>query len=335
SVMPGRSRSGSPYGRMLTRSVWFVPEDRADVLLPTAFAVQIALAAWWRSCGVTPDAVVGHSAGEVAAAYVAGALDLRDAVRVICRRARLLQTLTGRGAMMSVEMPYERAMRESTGGGLAIAVDAAPGQVVVSGPDEALTALTERCEAEGIRCRRLTTRVPGHSELVEPILAELGEQLAGITPRTPAVPFVSTVDAGAWNPAVDAAYWVRNLRQTVRFRPAVQDLAERGFGVFLEISAHPVLTYSIDRTVPGGGSARPAVLASVRRDEPPWESLLATLTELHCRGVAVDWSAWYPQGEIVPLPSYPWQHRPYWFTPQERQPADPTSGLCGRARVGG
>ncbi|MBF8193326.1 acyltransferase domain-containing protein, partial [Nonomuraea sp. K274] len=295
-------------------------EDRADVLLPTAFAVQIALAAWWRAGGVTPDAVVGHSAGEVAAAYVVGALDLPDAVRVICRRARLLQTLTGSGAMMSVELPYERALRESADWGLAVAVDAAPGQVVVSGTADALTALTERYEAEGIRCRRLTTRVPGHSEFVEPVLAELGEQLTDIAPRTPTIPFVSTVDAGAWNPVVDAAYWVRNLRQTVRFRPAIEDLAERGFGVFLEISAHPVLTYSIDRTLPSGGVARPAVLSSVRRDDPPWESLFATLTELHCRGIPVDWSARYPQGEIVPLPPYPWQHRPYWFTPQKPHP---------------
>ncbi|WP_327046160.1 acyltransferase domain-containing protein [Microbispora sp. NBC_01189] len=298
------------------------PEDRLDVLLPAAFAVQVALAAWWRSAGVTPDAVVGHSAGEVAAAYVAGALDLPDATRVICRRARLLQTLTGRGAMMSVDLSYERALRES-GGGLAVAVDAAPGQVVVSGPDEALAGLSERCEAEGVRFRRLATRVAGHSELVEPILAELGEQLSGITPRTAAVPFVSTVDPGVWNPLADAAYWLRNLRRTVHFRPAVEDLAARGFGVFLEISTHPVLAHSIDRTLPARGPARPAVLSSVRRDAPSWESLLETLAELHCRGVAVDWSARYPRGEIVPLPSYPWQHRPYWFTPQERRPAGP------------
>ncbi|KAA9377579.1 acyltransferase domain-containing protein [Microbispora cellulosiformans] len=310
------------------------PEDRLDVLLPAAFAVQVALAAWWRSAGVTPDAVVGHSAGEVAAAYVAGALDLPDATRVICRRARLLQTLTGRGAMMAVDLPYERALRDS-GGGLAIAVDAAPGQVVVSGPDEALAALGERCEAEGVRFRRLTTRVAGHSELVEPILAELGEQLSGITPRTPAVPFVSTVDTGVWNPVADTAYWLRNLRRTVHFRPAVEDLAARGFGVFLEISTHPVLVHSIDRTLPAGGSARPAVLSSVRRDVPSWESLLATLAELHCRGVAVDWSARYPRGEIVPLPSYPWQHRPYWFTPQERSPAGPASAATAAPEPAG
>ncbi|MEJ8642033.1 SDR family NAD(P)-dependent oxidoreductase [Streptomyces sp. MS1.HAVA.3] len=298
-------------------------EAEFSTLQPLIFAVQLGLAAWWRAMGVTPDVVIGSSMGEVAAACVAGVLDRADAVRVICRRSRLLQPLAGQGAMAVVDLPAAEVRRRIADSSdvVSVAVQAAPDQTVVSGDPGTVRRLTEAWEAEGIRCRPVSSTVPGHSPQTDPAAAELEASLSEITPALPAIRMYSTVDAGLGAPAGDAAYWARNVRGEVRFAEVADALLAQGHGVFLEIGPHPVTAHSLDRTSSLRGGTRPLIAASTRREQPEQATLLTSLAELHAHGVPVDWSGRYPAGRLVPLPSYPWQRASHWFTTRTPHPA--------------
>ncbi|MEU3529766.1 SDR family NAD(P)-dependent oxidoreductase, partial [Streptomyces sp. NPDC038707] len=282
--------------------------ERVDVVQPALFAVMIALAGLWRAHGVEPDAVVGHSQGEIAAAYVAGALSLEDAARVVALRSRALVALAGQGGMVSVGLGHERAVEfvARWGGRLTVAVVNAPGSVVVSGDVDALGELLAACEAEGVRARRLPVDYAAHSVQVEAVRERLLTDLAGITPRPAAVPFYSTVTAEPVDTStLDADYWYRNLREPVRFDLAVDALVQDRHDVFVEVSPHPVLVPVMDGVVTG----------TLRRGGGRQEFHLA-LARLHTQGVAVDWTPVFPgEPHHVPLPTYAFQHRPYWLNP--------------------
>uniref|UniRef100_UPI00384E494B type I polyketide synthase n=1 Tax=Kitasatospora fiedleri TaxID=2991545 RepID=UPI00384E494B len=282
--------------------------ERVDVVQPALFAVMVALAELWRAHGVEPDAVVGHSQGEIAAAYVAGALSLEDAAKVVALRSRALVALADRGGMVSIGLGHERAVEFTArwGGRLTVAVVNAPGSVVVSGDLDALDELLTVCEADGIRARRLPVNYAAHSAQVEAIREHLLTDLADITPRQAAVPFYSTVTGEPVDTrTLDAAYWYRNLREPVRFDLAVEALTQDRHGVFVEVSPHPVLVPVLDVAATG----------TLRRGSGRQEFHLA-LARLHTHGVAVDWTPVLPgEPHHVPLPTYAFQHRPYWLTP--------------------
>ncbi|MER7707160.1 type I polyketide synthase, partial [Kitasatospora sp. NPDC097605] len=292
--------------------------DRVDVVQPTLWAVMVALAALWQAYGVRPDAVVGHSQGEVAAAYVAGGLTLPDAARIVARRAQALATLSGKGGMVSVAHPLAEVEQRITAwpGRLSIGVVNGPLSTVVSGDLDALAELTEAYTAEGVRVRPVNIDYASHSAQTDALRGQLLELLAPVRPRTGTVPLLSTV-TGAWQDTagLDAAYWFQNLRRTVRFEQATRQLAVTGHTVFVEVSPHPVLTDAIEDTLDDAGVAGPVVTGSLRRDQGGRTRWLTSVAELHVRGVAVDWTAAFAGTAPHPaeLPTYPFQRQRYWL----------------------
>ncbi|MFE9750949.1 SDR family NAD(P)-dependent oxidoreductase [Saccharothrix saharensis] len=283
--------------------------ERVDVVQPALFAVMVALTRLWESFGVRPAAVVGHSQGEIAAAHVAGALTLADAAKVVALRSKAIRAIAGRGGMASVPLP---AAEVELRAGLGVAAVNGPGATVVSGDVEALRALVEDYQAAGVRAKLVPVDYASHSPHVEDIREDVLTALADLAPRRPAIPFRSTVTGGfIEDEPLDAGYWYRNLRQTVHFGPAVAELAEAGHRVFVESSAHPVLTFGVQETLEEVGGA---AVGSLRRDEGGWARLLTSLATAHAHGAAVDWAAAFTAAPPrTDLPTYPFQRERYWL----------------------
>jgi acyl transferase domain-containing protein/D-arabinose 1-dehydrogenase-like Zn-dependent alcohol dehydrogenase/lauroyl/myristoyl acyltransferase/acyl carrier protein len=297
--------------------------ERVDVVQPALFAVMVSLAALWRSFGVAPSAVAGHSQGEIAAAYVAGALSLDDAARVVAVRSQLMRdSLSGRGGMVSVAAPAERVngYLERFGGRVSTAAINGPSAVVVSGELDALEELLRLCEADDVRARLLPVDYAAHSAQIEQARERLLAELASVTPRAGDVPLYSTVTGERIDTAtMDAEYWYRNLRETVRFEDAVRTMAQDGIGALIECSPHPVLTAAAQETVEAAGHELAGV-GSLRRDDGGIERMITSLAEAHVAGIAVDWSGLFgaPPASAVPLPTYAFQRRRYWLAPGGR-----------------
>ncbi|MFD8940267.1 type I polyketide synthase, partial [Streptomyces sp. NPDC059578] len=296
--------------------------ERVDVVQPALFAVMVGLAAVWRSYGVEPSAVVGHSQGEIAAAYVAGGLSLRDAARIVAVRSQLVRDrLAGLGGMMSVAVGAERAeeLIAPYAGRVSVATVNGPSSVVVAGEPDALDELLATCEREDVRARRVKVDYASHTAQVEALETELLETLASVTPMPGKVPVYSTaVGAFIDSTTMDAGYWYQNLRGQVGFEPAIRALIENGTGSFLEMSPHPVLTMAIEETAETLGAAdRVAVVGSLRRGEGGMSRLLLSLGQAHGAGVAVDWEAVYDGTgtQRVDLPTYAFQRGNYWLMP--------------------
>jgi acyl transferase domain-containing protein len=297
------------------------PEERSrlgqvDVIQPVLFAVEVALAAQWRAWGVEPDAVVGHSMGEVAAACVAGALSLEDAARIICERSRLLRRVSGQGAMALVELTLEQARQALAGveDRVAVAVSNGPRSTVLSGEPEALRRVVASLEGQGIFCRWVKVDVASHSPQMDALREDLLEVLRGLSPRQASVPLCSTVTGEPLDGArMVPEYWVSNLREPVLFSTAVSRLREQGIEVFVEMSPHPILLPSVEQVLQH--LERPGtVLPSLRRQEGERQSLLRSLGALYALGWPVDWARVRPEGgRCVPLPSYPWQRERFWL----------------------
>ena len=302
--------------------------ERVDVVQPALFAVMVSLAKVWRALGIRPAAVVGHSQGEIAAAHVAGGLSLDDAARLVALRSRALRALAGRGGMVSVSLDVDSAsaLMERWGDRIALAAVNGPASVVVSGEPDALEQLLEECEAQGLRARRIPVDYAAHSRRVEVLREELLDACATIVPRSGDVPFYSAVTGGQLDTAeLDAEYWYRNLRETVRFDRALGALLERGYRTFVEASPHPVLAVGVQELAEHA-LAQPeevAVVGSLRRGEGGPERLLTSFGEAWVRGAEVDWSEILRAGgtERVELPSYAFQRERYWI-----QTAAPSAG---------
>nr|ADC79616.1 BafAI [Streptomyces lohii] len=294
--------------------------DRVDVVQPVLFAVMVALAAHWRDTGITPDAVVGHSQGEIAAACVAGALSLDDAALVVALRSRALLKLAGRGGMVSVAASAERTTRLlPAGGGVCVAAVNGPRAVVVAGEPQELAALIAACDREGIRAKAIPVDYAAHSAQVAEIEDELREALTGIRPHASAVPIHSTVTGEpVAGESLDAAYWYRNLREPVGFAEATRTLLEAGHTLFVEVSPHPVLLAGIEEVAAEAGREVSAV-GTLRRGDGGRDRLLASLTEAWAAGGGpVDWSPWTGTAEPggpspLPLPTYPFERDRYWL----------------------
>ncbi|MFI9625939.1 amino acid adenylation domain-containing protein [Streptomyces sp. NPDC052042] len=284
---------------------------------PANFALQIGLAAMWRRYGVRPDAMVGHSTGEIAAFYEAGVYTLDDAVRIVVHRSRLQQLLTGTGTMLAVSLPEKEAQTRAAvyGDRVSVAAVNSPSAVTLAGEHDALAELAEELRAEQVFARFLTVQVPYHSAGMEVIKDELLASLAGIEPRPATVPlYLTGQDGTAHGTELDAGYWWKNVRDRVRFRSAVDRLADDGYGLFLEIGPHPVLGHSIRECLHGRGTTA-RTLPSIRRRENEPERFAASLAQLHTLGIRIAWDALHPAGTPVTLPRYPWKRDRYWTEP--------------------
>lgn len=294
--------------------------ERIDVVQPALVALSIAYAHWLARRGITPQAVVGHSMGEVAAAHIAGALSLPDAMRIICRRSALMRRESGRGAMALVDLPEHEAQARLQGleDRLAVAVVNSPRSCVLSGDPLALQNVMEALQRDQVFCRLVKVDVASHSPQMDEACAALAAELVDLSPGALRVPLVSTVlGREVAGHELDGAYWARNLRQPVRFASATQHLLEKRSAaprVFVELGPHPVLLPSIEQTARSAEAAAITVPCG-RRDEPERAALLGAVGALWAQGATPDWSAVHapaPPRGFVDLPKYPWQRERHW-----------------------
>jgi len=287
-----------------------------DVIQPTLFAFQVALTALWRSWGIKPDAVVGHSMGEVAAAHAAGALTLEDAVRIITRRSQLLKQASGKGSMAVVELTIEEAQRTITSykDRVSIAVSNSPTSTVLSGDPAALKEILDMLEPQEIFCKPVKVDVASHSPQMDPLRNDLLQALKGIQPRPASLPIYSTVTGmNSEGLRFDAEYWVRNLREPVLFSTTVQQLLDSGHDIFIEISPHPIILSAISQIL-HHYHQEGTILPSLRREEDERSVMLGSLGALYTIGIPPDWKNLYPRGgRCIRLPSYPWQRERCWL----------------------
>ncbi|MFH8387936.1 type I polyketide synthase [Kitasatospora sp. NPDC018058] len=308
-----------------------VPDElaqRVDVVQPVLFAVMVSLAQLWRSWGLKPAAVLGHSQGEIAAACVAGALTLHDAARLIAIRSRLLRDLAGTGHMLSVVLSADEARaRLADWPTLSLAADNGAGSVVVSGPDEALDAFAADCARDTVRTRRVDVDYASHSAEVESVRDRLLAELADLAPQSGSVPVYSTVlGRRVDGTELDAAYWYRNLRDTVRLRDTVETLADDGHGCFLETSPHPVLAVGVRQTLDAQDHPDTPVLGSLRRDHGGLRQMLTAAAHAHVHGIELHWPTilQHHHAHRVHLPTYAFQHQRYWLEPTNTTTTDTT-----------
>jgi len=292
--------------------------DRVDVVQPALWAVMISLAKLWQHHGIHPDAVIGHSQGEIAAAHIAGALTLNDSARIITLRSQAINALSGHGTMASINLPTNQVHQRLAPWADRISVAAVngPATTIVSGETQAITELVNSLEAQAIRVRVIPVDYASHSAQVERIQDQILHDLAPVTPQAATIPLLSTV-TNTWidTTTLDATYWYTNLRQTVRLHEATETLAASGHHTYIEISPHPVLTTAIQGTLEESDH-RATVTGTLRREEGGLTRFRTSLAEVFVRGAQVSWR---PGGtgsaprRHVPLPSYAFQHEHYWL----------------------
>jgi acyl transferase domain-containing protein len=312
---------------------------RTDVTQPVLFALQAALTALFRSWGIEPEALLGHSAGEVAAAHAAGVLSFEDALRVGVERGRLMQSAAGRGAMAAIELAVGEVERllAAHGGRLEVACVNSPTSTVISGEPGPLEAFLGSLDLQGVPCKRLNAGFAFHSRQMEAFQEELLRTLGTLRPESARLPLFSTLsgkraEAGDYG----ATYWAAGIRKRVLFAAAVRACASEGRGIFLEIGPHPILNPMIRRCA-AGARGEIVSIASLRRGEGETGAILETLGELYRLGHPVDWARYLPAGgRVVSLPTYPWQRKRHWLesresaarhTPRHESPTHPLLGL--------
>jgi acyl transferase domain-containing protein len=295
--------------------------DEIGIVQPVLFAIQVALAALWRSWGIVPDKVIGHSMGEVAAAHVSGSISLEDAARIICVRSCLLSEISGLGTMATVELTPSDA--ESTlceyRDKLALAAINGPSSTVLSGDRETLQELISKLESKGVFCRMVNANVAAHSSQVDRLCDKLIGALDGLETRTSKIMMYSTVTGGLVDGhSLNADYWAKNLRNTVRFKSAVDLVLREGQSTFVEVSPHPILLAAITQCA-GNWPQQITILPSLHRVEGRI-AMLSTLGSLYTKGYSINWRAVSScAAKCATLPSYPWQHESFWFAPEVSQ----------------
>ncbi|WP_230193476.1 type I polyketide synthase [Streptomyces coriariae] len=299
-----------------------------DVIQPTLWAMEIALAELWQSWGIQPDVVIGHSMGESAAAYIAGALSLQDAAAVICRRSRLAKRLTGLGTMAWVALPADEAAAALAGfeDKVAVAAINSPTSTLLSGDVEALNQVLAALDARGVDNRRVNVDFASHCPQMDALREDLLDELAHLTPRAGRIPLHSTllnevIDGSGMN----ADYWVRNIRQPVDFAGAVRAQLELGETAFIEVSPHPLLVAGIRETSRLHTGADTTAVGSLRRHTDERASLLTFAAALHTAGAHLDFATLTGHGHYVPLPSYPWQRTRHWISRTTSPTTAPTA----------
>jgi acyl transferase domain-containing protein len=285
---------------------------------PAIFAVEVALAKLWQSWGISPAMVIGHSAGEVAAAHIAGVLTLEEAVRVVVHRGRLMEAASGKGKMAAVHRSPAAVAEDlrKFGSQVSIAASNSPESTTISGDSGAIAQLLEKWQRDGIGCCLVPVDYAFHSPQMDSFSLELVRVLGSVATHAETVPIISTVyGKEAKGADFGVAYWGKNIRHPVLFSNAVQAAAEKGFRTFLEVGPHPVLLNSVEECL---GEANARFVPSLRRKQNEMTSMLSSLGALYVAGGAVNWPAVYPAGAPpVSLPVYPYQRRSFWI---ERRP---------------
>ncbi|WP_272419461.1 type I polyketide synthase [Polyangium jinanense] len=298
-----------------------------QVAQPMLFAIQIALVELLRSWGIAPDAVIGHSVGEIAAAHIAGILSLDEAIRLVAIRGRIMQKATGAGKMVSVAASPDAARTFLAGyeDRISIAAVNDPNSIVLAGQTQAMDEVVARIEREGISCRPLRVNYAFHSPQMAPFAAELVERLVRVDARRATLAMYSTVlSECVEGKELDARYWGRNVRETVNLAGAVGAAIHDGYQLFLEVGPHPVLASNVDQCLAAKEAGGLAVY-SMRRGQDERRALLEAIGGLYTRGCFPEWARLVPTGgRCVPLPTYPWQKKVYWIPePGHRAPAAP------------
>ncbi|MBF6240918.1 HAD-IIIC family phosphatase [Nocardia otitidiscaviarum] len=285
------------------------------VVQPLLFATMAGLAATWRAAGVTPDAVVGHSQGEIAAAYCAGVIELDDAARIVVARSRLMQTVPEPGAMAIVRLPEaELTPRlERADGRVSVAAVNVPDATVVAGAQADVERLVAELDRDGVsaQLRAAGRGYGGHCRLIEAIRGPLSAELADLIAEAPATQWYSTVTGEPVNDEIGPDYWYRNARETVRFAATVERMIADGFRYFVELGVHPSLTAAV-RTVSEGLAREVVAVGSLVRDQDGPSCLARARAELWVAGHELDWTALVPESGRVDLPTYAFDERRFW-----------------------
>lgn len=290
--------------------------DEIDVIQPILVAIEIALADLWKSKGIVPDAVVGHSMGEVAAAYVAGILTLNESAQIICLRSKLMKRQSGKGEMGVTDLTENEAKEHINGfeNILSIAVINSPNSTVLSGESEALNKVFEKLEAEGRFCKKVKVDVASHSPQMDPIKDELGSNLNQLEPKDSEINFYSTaLSSLTKGSSLKSDYWVKNLRNPVQFGASIREILSGGEAIFIEMSPHPVLINAIQENI-SIAEKKGKGIASFYREKDELISFMQNFGNLHSSGYNVDWTNVYPSiGDFIQLPNYAWIKERFWY----------------------
>ncbi|MBN3907812.1 MAG: aminotransferase class III-fold pyridoxal phosphate-dependent enzyme [Nostoc sp. NMS1] len=306
------------YGGLRLRETAAISLRQTCFTQPALFVIEYALAQLWQSWGVKPQAMIGHSIGELVAACIAGVFTLEDALTLVANRGRLMWELP-EGAMLSVRLPAKE-VEPRLSAELAIAAINGPSLCVVSGPTEAIAALQKQLESEEVVCRRLHTSHAFHSSMMDSIIAPFAEVVGKVKLSPPQIPFVSTVTAD-WitaQQATDPMYWATHLRQTVRFAEGVQTLWQQPERILLEVGPR-ITTTTLARQQAKDIKQQIAIpsLSDNAENEAEWTALLKALGQLWLAGVSIDWSNFYQREtrQRIPLPTYPFERQRFWIDP--------------------
>ncbi|MEM9272462.1 MAG: type I polyketide synthase [Cyanobacteria bacterium P01_F01_bin.143] len=300
-----------------------------DHAQPVIFALEYALATLWQSWGIEPDIVTGHSVGEYVAACVAGVFSLEDGLKLIAYRGRLMQALPAGGKMLAVLAtetqiqqviaPYAEQVN--------IAAINGPDSIVISGVGSAIATINQTLEAEGIKTKFLQVSHAFHSTLMEPMLEEFAQIASQISYYQPKIPLVSNVTGEIITEEIATAeYWVRHVREPVRFADSMQVLAEQGCNIFLEIGSKPILLGMGRQIIPDNSESW---LPSLRPQEDDWQQILISLGQLYVQGIDIDWASFSQnfRGNKITLPTYPFERERYWIEKTSNQQQKATSEI--------
>ncbi len=296
---------------------------------PANFILQVGLTELWRSYGVMPDGLIGHSVGEIASAYVAGVLSLEDALHLTYHRSHLQQTVAGQGTMLAVGLSAQAVISYLNGytDRISIAAINSPASVTVAGDPTALEQLSATLTSQGVFNRPLQVKVAYHSYQMAPLKAEFLHNLTDLTANSPQLPLYSTVTGALVSSREqEPEYWGQNFEAPVLLSQTIETMAADGFNTFVEIGPHPVLGPSIQECLQAEGVTG-LMGYSLRRKQPEEETVLTNLSELYTNGIPVDWSRRYPTGSLLTLPNYPWDREELWYeTDQSREDRLGTTG---------
>ncbi len=290
-----------------------------NIAQPAIFSIQIALFEMWKAMGINPSAVVGHSIGEVPAAYVSGALTLEQAVLLIFHRSRVQFKATDKGRMLAAGLTLADAAKLIQGreDKVSIAAVNGPSMVSLSGDTDVIEQISEELEDQDIFNRLLQINVPFHCHHMEPLKEELLSSLKSLKPSATRIPFYSTVTGMVIDGRkLDNKYWYRNVRETVSFAGAIEELINDGFDTFVELGPHPIHALGINDLL-AARQVNGLVVSSIRRQEEEKRTFLCSAGMLHTWGCQVDWNGFFGAGNFVTLPSYPWQKESYWLETEE------------------
>uniref|UniRef100_UPI0026132A92 SDR family NAD(P)-dependent oxidoreductase n=1 Tax=Crocosphaera sp. TaxID=2729996 RepID=UPI0026132A92 len=291
---------------------------------PALFAIEYALFKLWQSWGINPDVVMGHSIGEYTAACVAGVFSLEDGLKLIAHRGRLMQQLPSGGKMVALMTSAEQIKEILTpyNNKVSLAAINGPKSVVISGEGEAITEICQKLENQGIKTKQLQVSHAFHSPLMEPMLTEFTKVAQEITYNSPQISIISNVTGQQADETIATPeYWVRHVREAVRFAQSMETLHEQGCKIFLEIGPKPILLGMGRQCLAEDGEIW---LPSLRPNQPDWQQILTSLGQLYVQGAKIDWLEFekdYNHQKVV-LPTYPFQRQRYWLETEPKESQD-------------